>query len=622
MCVITVQLVFAFVGTRVPYQLCESPAGVGCSPTPSPFGSTTMSNSFSATAQSSLRVQSANSSASLGPSAPKFHFTAQQLFTRLAAIAESLQCTRQSPPSEAPAQPSSGEPTSPSSAAVMHKTPLLEFFNYETLSPLDGTAVLADEDVLLVWCDAQISVELVEALQLEWLEAYSGIHKPHHAARPLTTFTPTSATEMAVCTTEERLRNVAHARLALCKTVPLHMHLLEEEFAECKAALAKQRKHLLDLKLSADTFASFNATASTTDEGAAASAVFSASTAGVADRFPLLAELEPSLTSTLSPDAVNFHSTSNESSLLMCGSQLASKQTVVMRISKQLSKLQQLSLEEEEKQKRFATGEHARALQLFLGSAEQDRGTAEAIVQRYQAEMLRQLKCVRFLVAHVTLLRNLVKKARREMAAIDLVLNRLSSSLELPRLLEQAEVLLRRRVVLRRAARRMQLLLQETEYSNLQRDLHDFSQRREVQDVLSPKVWWYLRAPLPSILPAEDVVATLLDHALIDRNVDEAQELVERIRCVSLHTASSTDAAQSMHGITDSLLPVERLLRRAEEAEAKAAAYKAQVEELELKVREYEAAKEASCKSLDTVETEAFPGNGVEENVSNPERLL
>ncbi|KPA81551.1 hypothetical protein ABB37_03895 [Leptomonas pyrrhocoris] len=618
---ITVQLIFAFVGTRVPYHLCEpvtAAAAVTGSPLRSPFGNaTTSSTSFNATAQSSLRVQSVNSSPNLVPSAPRTHFTAQQLLTRLAAIAKPLpHATPQPAADDASAQPSCEESITPPSSAVTHKAPLLELFDYTTMSPLDGAAVLLDEDVLLVLCDADTSVVLVEALQLEWLEAYSGTHRPHQLTRPLTPFTPTSATEMAVCTTEERLRNVAHARLALCKPLPLHRQLLEREFAECMTALANQRKHLQQLKSSSDSFPSLNTTTVAAAGGAVESTVLSASTSGMAERFPLLTELEPSLTSLLASDGDGAHGVSIDNSPLMCDTQLAAKETLLIRIAKQLTKLLQLVAEEEDHENSFAAGEHTQALQAFLASAEQDRDTAEAIVKTYQAEMTRQLKCVRFLVAHVTHLRNIVKNTRREIGAIELVLNRLSMILERPRLLEQAEALLRRRVILRRAARRQLLLLQETEYGDLQRDLNEFSHLREVQKVLPPKVRWYLRAPLPSLHPVEDVVATLLDHALIDRDVDEAQELVERTRFAPPLAPSSTNAGQTPQQINDALLPVERLLRRAEKAEAEAAAYKTRVAELELRVKEYESVKDASSKSMDTAETEALPDDAAEEAAS------
>lgn len=617
---ITVQLVFALVGTRVPYHMCE-PTTVNAtgSPLRSPYNVTiATSTSFSAAAQSSLRTHSANSSPSLGPSACEAAFTAQQLLTRLAEIAEPLQEIRQPSPDDAVAAAASS-PALPSASAT-HKAPLLELLDYETMAPLESTAALHDEMVLLVLCDPQTSVELVEALQLEWLEAYSGAHRPHLTSRPSASFTPASATEMAVCTTEERLRNVAHARLALCKPAPLHMRLLEKEAAECTMTLASQVDHLHSLKLSAEAVPSADAaTPLTTPPGTeGSSAVHGTTTLGVAERFPLLVELEPSLASELASDSDSAHAASNEGSLLMCETQLSAKQTLVCRITKQLAKLTQLAAAEEEKERAFAASGDAQALQAYVEGTEQDRNAAEEIVKVFQAEMMRQLKSVRLLVAHVTHLRNVVKKTRREMGAIDLVLTRLAMTLLRPRLLEQAEALLRRRVILRRAARRQLLLLQETEYGDLQRDLSDFSQLREVQQVLPPKVRWYLRAPLPSLHPVEDVVATLLDHALIDRDVDAAQELVERTRvALPPHVASSLstelDAAQTAQEITDALLPVERLVRRAEKAEADAAAYKVRVEELEQRVREYEAGKDASSKSLDTAETEAFQGNGAEE---------
>jgi hypothetical protein len=622
---ITVQLIFAFVGTRVPYHMCESAgSGLPVSPLRSSFHNMAAATSFSTIAQSSLRVQSANSPLSLGPAAqPRAQYTTQQLLTRLAAIValsqrahqtSSEQHTTAAHPSSNDVEPSSPLPSAPPSGGVAaHKAPLLELFDYDTMTPLDNTVLLKDADVLLVLCDPPTSVELVEALQLEWLEAYSGTHRPQQSSRPFASSTLSNATDMAVCTTEERLHNVARARFALCRPVPLHMQLLEKELSDCTATLAGQVEHLQSLK----------AAGGARREGAAEGFVFGATASEVAERFPLLVELEPSLASVLVSDTGNTCSTNNEGSLLVCERQLSSKEVLVTRMTKQLEKLKELAREEEEKENSFAAGDHAQALQSYVDGAEQDRALAEEIMRSFQAEMMRQLGNVRFLVAHITHLRNNVKKARREMVAVEMVLTRFSSTLQLPQVLEEAEALLRRRVVLRRAARRQLLLLQETEYVDLQRDLRDFTQRREVQKALPPKVRWYLHAPLPSLQPVDDAVATLLDHALIDRDVDEAQELVERTSVVALHDATQTstaslqllsDVGQAAEVIAQTLLPVERLVQRAKAAEAEAAALRIRVAELEHKVQEYEGAqKEASPKLPGAVVSRAFPDNNAAE---------
>lgn len=410
---------------------------------------------------------------------------------------------------------------------------------------------------------------------------------------------------MAVCTTEERLRNVAHAQMALCKPVPLHMKLLEQEFTTLANTLTALAGHLQELKAADASEVQRDGVAEAAESG-----VFRTTASGVAERFPLLVDLEPSLASVLTADTESAHGANSEVSLHMCAQQLSVKEALLARVTKQLAKLKQLAFDEQQRGRDFSEGEPMQALLAHLQSAEQARDEAEEIVKCFQAEMARQLKSVRFIVAHITHLRSIVKKAAREVGAIELVLTGLSMQLQRPQLLERAEALLRRRVVLRRAARRQLLLLQETEYADLQRDLHAFNQLSEVQKVLPAKVRWYLRAPLPSLQPAEDVVATLLDQALIDREVDAAQELVERTTIATPHL--SIDAAEATQQLTDALLPVERLVRRAESAEAEAAACKARIAELEAKVKELEATKEASSMSSDAAERETVAGSGAE----------
>ncbi|KAG5489653.1 hypothetical protein GH5_00531 [Leishmania sp. Ghana 2012 LV757] len=610
---ITVQLVFAFVGTRVPYFMPETTT-TASSPVHSPFGNAPPV-SFNAAIQSSVRADSTKTSPNMAPCPPPNLFTAQGLLNRLAKSLEPPPYTVATSES-ATIESASSSPTVPPPS---HKPPVFELFDYASLDPLESTAVLYDEQVLLVLCDIATTAQLVEALQLKWLEVYSGAHHPHHHNRPAPTLALAPTTDMAVCTTEEKLRNVAHAQQALCKPVALHLSLLKKELVSREVTLAALKEQLSQLR----SFASAsNSTVASSAEGGGDCA----SSPTLPDRvasFPLLMELEPSLASEPAPCAADaVHLQKVEAPLALCEARVRAVETLMQRAAKHHTKLLELTAGERATEEAFESGEVSRACAEYLERAEQDRSTAEAIIAGYQVEMSRQLKVVRQLVAYTTQVRRLVSKAKYDMSVVDLILSRLLLTGLRPRLMEEAEALLCRRVILRRAARRQMLLLQETEFVDLHQDLEAFSQRTEVQKVLPEKVRWYLRAPLPSLMPEEDPVATLLDHALIDRDKDEAQELVEKTRV--LYTADPSDPAKNALRITEALLPVERLARRLEEARASAAQYKSRMEELEEKLKVYEVAGALSSPQLqDSVvkspSTES-PGEGA--SFEGSERVL
>lgn len=583
---ITVQLVFAFVGTRVPYFMPESTTAAN-SPARSPFGNAS-SVSFNTAAQGTLRADSARTSPHLAPCIPANVFTAQGLLSHLAkALEPSLHAA--ATPEATTTDSASLSPTVP---LLFHKPPVFELFDYASLDPLEGSAVLHDEQVLLVLCDIATTAQLVEALQLEWLEVYSGAHHPHHHSSSTSTLQPAHTTDMAVCTTEEKLRNVAHAQQALCKPVGLHLSLLRRELLARGATLAAQKEQLGQMR--SCTAAGTGIAASSTASGS--DGVSTPMLSGRAASFPLLVELEPSLASEPALRATDAtHLQKLEAPLALCEARVRAIESLMQRAEKHHTKLLELAASESATEEVFQSGNVSRACAEYLERTEQDRSAAEAIIADYQVEMTRQLKVVRQLVAYITQVRRLVSKAKYEMGVVELILSRLSLTSLRPRLMEEAEALLRRRVIVRRAARRQMLLLQETEFVELQQDLESFSQRMEVQKVLPEKVRWYLRAPLPSLLPEEDPVATLLDHALIDREEDEAQELVEKTR---VYTADSSDPATNALQITKALLPVERLARRLEEARASAAQYKSRVEELEERLKMYETAEALSPPPL------------------------
>ncbi|KAG5464335.1 hypothetical protein LSCM1_00517 [Leishmania martiniquensis] len=600
---ITVQLVFAFVGTRVPYFMPETTT-TASSPVGSPFGNVPPV-SFNTAIQSSVRADSTKTSPNLAPYAPPNLFTAQGLLSRLAKSLE-LPTHTAATCEFATIESASSSPTVPPPS---HKPPTFELFDYASLDPLESTAVLCDEQVLLVLCDMTTTAQLVEALQLKWLEVYSGAHYPHHHNRPAPPLALAPTTEMAVCTTEEKLRNVAHAQHALCKPVALHLSLLKKELVSREATLAALKEQLSQLRSVAAAGCSASA-APTGDESDSGS---SPMLPGRAASFSLLTELEPSLASEPAQSAAEaVHLQKVEAPLALCEARVRAVETLMHRAAKHHAKLLELAAGERATEEAFGSGEVSRACAEYLERAEQDRCTAEAIITHYQVEMTRQLKVVRQLVAYTTQVRRLVSKAKYDMGVVDLILSRLLLTGLRPRLMEEAESLLRRRVILRRAARRQMLLLQETEFVDLQHDLESFSQRTEVQKVLPEKVRWYLRAPLPSLMPEEDPVATLLDHALIDREEDEAQELLEKTRI--LYTTDYSDPAKNALQITEALFPVQRLVRRLEEARASAIQYKSRMEELEEKLKRYEAAEalspgelqESAVKSTST----GSPGEG------------
>ncbi|CAJ1038466.1 hypothetical protein Q4I30_008234 [Leishmania utingensis] len=603
---ITVQLVFAFIGTRVPYFIPEATTAAS-SPARSPFGNAP-SVSFNAPAPSSLRADSTGTSPSL-PCILTNQFTAHRLLSRLAKSLEpSLQAT-------ATAEDATTEFTrpSPTFSSPFHKPPTFELFDYASLNPLEDKAVLHDEQVLLVLCDTATTTQLVEVLQLEWLEVYSGVHHPHHHSRSSSTLALPHKTDMAVCTTEEKLRNVVHAQQALCKPVALHLSLLAKELASREATLATQKEQLSQLR-SSITAVVATAGSFTRSGSDYASSQMSPDRAA---SFPLLAELEPSLALELARSTTDSaHLQKVEAPLAFCDARLRAVETLLQRAAKHRVKLLELAAGERATEEAFESGPVSRACAEYLERAEQDRSAAEAIITDYQVEMTRQLKVVRQLITYITQVRRLLSKAKHDMGVVELILSRLSLTGLRPRLMEEAEALLCRRVILRRAARRQMLLLQETEFVGLQQDLETFSQRTEVQKVLPEKVRWYLRAPLPTLLPEEDPVATLLDHALIDREEDEAQELVEKTRVC---TADSSDPAKNALQISKVLLPVERLTRSLEEARASVAQYKSRVEELEEKLKMYEAADALSSSLLQdsvvkssSMETQAGGASGKE----------
>ncbi|KAK7200568.1 hypothetical protein NESM_000112700 [Novymonas esmeraldas] len=563
---IMVQLVFAFVGVRVPYFM---PAVPGAPVAPL-----------------SARGASTNTSPRRTSTAAPNVFTVQELLSRLEKVAEPAVQPAAAQDAAPAAADAASPPSSPAAPPPMHRSPLLELFDYASLSPLDGTAVLCNEQVLLVLCTVPTTTRLVEALQLEWLEVYSGAHRPNRPASAIAAAAHDG--DLAVCTTEEKLRNVVHALRALSQPVAMHLQLLSDELAARETALAAQKEEMARLR---------PLTAASVGGGGGGDSGASSSAAERATSLPLLEELEPGLAldpTSSAGDAV--HTKELKVPLALCEVRVLAVDALLQRAAKHHRKLMDLAERERGTESAFRDGGVSRALAEYLERGEQDRAVADSIIAAHQVEMTRQLKAVRHLVAYITQVRGLVSKAKYNMGAVALVLSRLSLAGLRPRLLEEAEALLHRRVILRRAARRQLLLLQETECVELRDDLEAFSQRKEVQKALPDKVRWYLRAPLPDLQPAEDPVATRLDHALIDRDEDEAQELVESTRLPN--PIESTNPAENAQHIVTTLLPVAKLSQRLASAHASVERYKIRVQELEERLSRYETTAGTSSPPL------------------------
>lgn len=603
---IKVQLVFGLLGTRVPcwlvsHRIDDSPkllaASASSATTAGSSGSTSGAVGNAAVSAPLLRMAAAPP---LPWPSPK-RLPASSVFTVGLLAAELARTMVQSESAMLPSGlfhtatdpvETTGMPaleTETASHRPLAKVPPFEIFSFTGLTPLDAAAPLQDGDVLLVFCSIDAAASLTEALQLRWLERHSAAYVSHGALSD-----EKADGELLVCTLEEKLSNVQKAYTALGNPLEMHRQLAEKEWVDVVAKARACRGHIETTR---------GAVSPTDGEKS-----FSSTSSRSRDGLPLLMELDETVLSYMTPDDETMSLQTVSMSLELCESRLSAVDQILKLAKRHDEVVAQRLHAEKEKEAAFAQVVQKLAAGSDDGSfnggdsipppvGDTGRLRAQATIAAFQTEMVRRLADVRTTIAFITKERNLISKAQREIAVVNLITDRVVLMQMRPLILSKAEALLRRRVILQRAVRRQLRLLQETEYPALQHDLQSFLRAKEVQIVLPEKVRLCLHTPLSVLQPAEDPVASRLDHALIDCDEDEVELLLHRIKQNALSTDAevspaktnpTTSPAASAESATQRIAELEALLAKREEELTAAQRY---VEELEAELHTSEVGK-------------------------------
>ncbi|ORC90420.1 uncharacterized protein TM35_000082180 [Trypanosoma theileri] len=187
-------------------------------------------------------------------------------------------------------------------------------------------------------------------------------------------------------------------------------------------------------------------------------------------------------------------------------------------------------------------------------TAAADKNDESSIIQLMQ-EVVRKVQVVRTIISDIALITKRQQKCRHYCAAIvDHVIQHHKRLVLLPEGLEAAREVLHRRIILRRAARRLLVPL-EAEHRATEMCIHQFAEKWG--QWLPESLFKAVASPLPPLYPQDDTIAQEMDSLFVDLQEDATEELLAAIGTVS---SSSDNMEQYM--LQQRLAEVERELQR------------------------------------------------------------
>ncbi|KEG12829.1 hypothetical protein DQ04_01401130 [Trypanosoma grayi] len=164
-------------------------------------------------------------------------------------------------------------------------------------------------------------------------------------------------------------------------------------------------------------------------------------------------------------------------------------------------------------------------------SASTTEGSNETAVSVLMKEVERKVQVVRLLVSKITLATKRLQKCRHYCQAVVYhVVQQHKKLCRLPEGLEAAQGVVKRRIILRRAIRRLLVPL-EALHSETEEIIHQFAEKWS--QWLPDGLFRAVSSPLPPLYPLDDALAQGEDHLFVDIEDDETEGLLATIGSVS-----------------------------------------------------------------------------------------
>lgn len=368
------------------------------------------------------------------------------------------------------------------------KQSYVEFFDYNTLKPLLSNEPVVDGQRLLLFTPSFLSDALEKILFSQWRKA--------------------AGDTCCLQTDEEECwRNLRQAILALEVPLSLHQKVMEKEISNC--------------------FEQFNSTTSQ----------LAFVREGVNDSLEKIKNLNlfysPDTPVTSIVDVKTFLTAiqQGDTKLLEVGKILNEVQSLVPAVLEAIK-------EEEQVANEF---KNTSAWNYFSPSTSSIDTSDTSFVSTLMTEVKRKVDLVRNILCNIAKITKQTQKCRHYCHAIvgHVVLRHKKLCL-LPEGLEAAKEVLIRRVILRRAIRRLLAPL-ETEYRAVEAKIHQFSEKWN--QWLPGGFFKSVSSPLPDFYPPDDEIAREMDRYFVDVNRDETEEL---LTAIGVGTASSTERERAM----------------------------------------------------------------------------
>ncbi|RNF12909.1 RNA helicase [Trypanosoma rangeli] len=393
----------------------------------------------------------------------------------------------------------------------------VELFDYTTLRPLLTNEPVVDGQKLLLFVPALVADSLAEQLLHQWGQTAPGDQGIHTDEK-------------------ERWKNLRQAILALNAPQKLHQELMEKEMEDCVQLLEFATTQLNAAKENIPHVL-----------------------AGMKD-MRLFYDPEVPLTSLAERKHLDAAVRTGEKKLQEAATLLESVQAMVPAVIEAINAEAQVS-ENVEKTPAWKT---------FLPSTMD--GREEVAVTTLMYEVDRKVQVVLGIVENIVKLTKQLKRCRHYASAVlNHVVEQHNKLCLLPQGMEAAKEVVHRRIILRRAIRRMLVPL-EVEYHATERIIHKFTENWS--QLLPDNLYRAVSTPLPPLYPPDDFIANDMDRLFLDVEDDETERLLNAIN------ASSSSKGQCNQMTERSLKEAEEKLQRCETVLENAQKENTELEEL------------------------------------------
>ncbi|RNF22471.1 RNA helicase [Trypanosoma conorhini] len=392
----------------------------------------------------------------------------------------------------------------------------VEVFDYATLRPLLTNETVVDGQKLLLFVPTIVADLLAEQL----------LHQRGHAV---------VGSQSIHTDEEERWKNLRQAILALNAPLKLHQELMVKEMGSC-------------VQLLEATTAQLNAAKENIPR-----------VLGELKDIKLFYDPEVPLATLAERKHLDAAVQKGEARLREAAKMLESVQAMAPAVMEASNAEAKLS-EEVEK-----TSAWKKCSPTFVDGREESSLT----VLMYEVD--RKVQVVLGIVEEIAKLTKKLQRCRHYASAVlDLVVERHKKLCLLPEGMEAAKEVVHRRIILRRAIRRVLVPL-EVEYHATERIIHKFAEKWS--QWLPDNLYRAVSTPLPPLYPPDDFIANDMDRLFLDVEDDETEKLLAAI------DATSSPQGRGSHTAEMRLREMEEKLQQCSAALKKAQKEKEEVEE-------------------------------------------